>query len=114
MENHYTVKCTGPGKTVKPKLMTGWEAREILKITADRATYTNHFGHVRIPGYVAYQAEGYTKPATKRATCRLCGEKVKTGLQLSFYYDEEDNPWTGKLYHVHADGCPTTPQETTI
>lgn len=92
------------------RLLDEFEAKEIRVVTADLAAYRGSskiFSDlVRLPICVAYQAEGELKPATKRATCRLCGEKIKTGLQLSFFYDEEQNSWTAKEYHVHAEGCP--------
>ena len=88
------------------KLLDKYEIEAIRKVTANRAKHTSKmFGTVRLPTWVAYNSEGETKPATGRATCRLCGTKIKHGLQLSFYYDEEQNAWTGKEYHVHADGC---------
>ena len=91
------------------KLLDRHDSEVIRNITANRTEHTLHYGDgkfVRIPISVAYQGEGEVKPATKRATCRLCNTKIKEGMQLSFYYDEEDNSWTAKTYHVHADGCP--------
>ena len=91
------------------KLLDAHDAKIIRAITDDRAAHTLGYGNgafVRIPQYVAYQGEGTIKNATGRATCRLCNTKIKEGSQLSFYYDEEQNSWTAKEYHVHADGCP--------
>ena len=90
------------------KLLDMLDANDIRAITADRKKYTSFNGDVRLPIWVAYQSEGTIKPATGRATCRLCGNKIAKdyGAQLSFFYDEEQNSWTAKEYHVHADGCP--------
>ena len=93
------------------KLLDESDAAEIRKVTSNLAEHSYTIGNtttVRLPIYIAYQAEGTLKPATKRATCRLCGNKITEGWQLSFFYDEEQNSWTAKEYHVHADGCPTT------
>ena len=90
------------------KLLDQFSADAIREVTADLSAhrYKSDSDLVHLPSYVAYQGEGELKPATKRATCRLCGEKIKTGVQLSFFYDEEQNSWTAKEYHVHANGCP--------
>lgn len=92
------------------KLLDKSDTAAIRKVVANREALTRR-GYVNIPDWVAYQGEGTTKPATKRATCRLCGEKIKEGLQLSFFFDEEQNSWTSKEYHVHADGCPNNTRE---
>ena len=95
-------------------LLNRSDARSILAITANRLKYTDSRGYVTLPNYVAYQGDSVepVKPATGRATCRICGRKiVKDTLDMSFYYDEEQNSWTGlaglytvaKEYHVHAD-----------
>jgi hypothetical protein len=88
------------------KLLDDFDANQIREVTTNLQAHIMFNGDVRLPIYVAYQAEGTLKNATGRATCRLCGVKIKTGLQLSFYYDEEQNSWTAKEYHVHANGCP--------
>lgn len=88
------------------KLLDQFDATVIREITADLNAHMSNQTTVQIPSYVAYTGEGTLKPATGRATCRLCGTKIKTGIQLSFYYDEEQNSWTAKEYHVHANGCP--------
>lgn len=90
------------------KLLDNFCAKHIRVVTADLQShiFSSNPNLVSLPIFVAYQGDGELKPATKRATCRLCGEKISSGRQLSFYYDEEQNSWTGKLYHVHADGCP--------
>ncbi len=94
------------------KLLDKSDAEHIRKVTADRAkyTYSHNANIVSLPLFVAYQGDGTIKPATGRATCRLCGNKIAKnyGAQLSFFYDEEQNSWTAKEYHVHADGCPLT------
>lgn len=90
------------------KLLDDFDANAIRKVTANREHFTTFNGNVNLPIWVAYQAEGEIKDATGRATCRLCGNKIKEGKQLSFFYDEEQNSWTAKEYHVHADGCPTS------
>lgn len=87
------------------KLLDQFDAEQIREVTADLKKYTFTNGDIRLPIGVAYQAEGTIKSATGRATCRLCGNKIKTGNQLSFFYDEEQNSWTAKEYHVHANGC---------
>ncbi len=87
------------------KLLDAFDANAIREVTADRAKHTMHNGDVRLPIFVAYQGDGTIKEATGRATCRLCGTKIKNGYQLTFCYDEEQNSWTAKDYHVHADGC---------
>ncbi len=91
------------------QLLDQFDAAAIREVTANRAPHMLSNGNISLPIYVAYTGDGTIKPATKRATCRLCGEKITSGLQLSFYYDAEQNAWTGKEYHVHADGCPTCP-----
>ena len=87
------------------KLLDKGEAQGIREVQANRESLTSRFGTVHLPCWVAYQGEGTVKPATGRATCRLCNTKIKKGEQLSFYYDEEQNSWTSKEYHVHADNC---------
>lgn len=97
--------------SVQIKLLDQFEADQIRTVTADLAThrYRGDSDLVHLPICVAYQAEGELKRATKRATCRLCGHKIMEGLQLSFFYDEEQNAWTAKEYHVHAEGCEVQP-----
>lgn len=94
-------------KTAPLTLLDDHDADVIRAITADLSAHTNSFRNaINIPIFVAYQGEGTLKPATGRATCRLCNEKIKKdGVQLSFYYDAENNSWTAKEYHVHANGC---------
>lgn len=87
------------------RLLDKNEAQGIKEVVLNLDTLTSRFGTVKIPMWIAYQGEGTLKPSTKRATCRVCGEKIKEGQQLSFYYDEEQNSWTAKEYHVHTEGC---------
>lgn len=55
---------------------------------------------------LCYNGTWEEKLATGRATCRVCGEKIKKGVkEVEFCYDEEGNPWTAKYYHIHAEPC---------
>lgn len=85
------------------KLMSKEDALDIRKSLSKQTIKAGKM--VSLPVWVAYQREGSVKVATGRATCRVCGEKIRQGLQVSFYFDEEQNNWTGKQYNVHADDC---------
>lgn len=55
----------------------------------------------RFSFYGAYQGEGWIKQSSGRARDRISGERIPKGaLELGFCYDEEENSWKAKDYHV--------------